>query len=157
FAKLKATEASVERILEVLQADELVRDPTDPQRLPERPRDQRRHVRLESVTFGYEPGRPVLHDITLEGAAGQTIALVGPTGAGKSTLAGLIAGFCDPWVGRITLDGIDLRDIRLAELRSQFSIVLQEPFLLPLSVADNIAYGRSGAGRDEVVAAAVAA
>jgi ATP-binding cassette subfamily B protein/subfamily B ATP-binding cassette protein MsbA len=109
------------------------------------------------VTFGYEPGRPVLHNLALEVKPGETIALVGATGAGKSTLASLIPRFYDPWSGRVTLDGHDLRDLRLVDLRAQIALVFQEPFLLPLSVAENIAYGRPSASRDEIVAAARAA
>lgn len=157
FAKLKAAEASVERILEVLQSDELVCDPPDPQVLPKRPPGQRGHVRLESVTFGYEPEQPVLRDITLEARPGEIIALVGPTGSGKSTLVSLVLRFFDPLVGRITFDGVDVRRVRLADLRSHISIVLQDTFLMPLSVADNIAYGRPDASREEIEAAAVAA
>ena len=85
------------------------------------------------------------------------IALVGPTGAGKSTLVSLIPRFFDPWQGRVLFDGIDVRDLKLSSLRQAISIVLQEPFLLPLSIAENIAYGRPDASRQEIVAAAVAA
>jgi len=157
FAKLKAAEASIERILDVMYSDELVHDPPDPQPLPEPRRGHRGHIRLEGVTFGYEPDQPVLHDLTLEARPGEIIALVGPTGAGKTTLVSLVPRFFDPWKGRVTLDGVDIRNVRLADLRSQMSIVLQDSFLMPLSVADNIAYGRPGAGREEIVAAAVAA
>jgi ATP-binding cassette subfamily B protein/subfamily B ATP-binding cassette protein MsbA len=157
FARLKAAEASVERIAEVLYSDEMVHDPAVPLCLPERPCGGRGHVRLEGVTVGYEPGRPVLRNVTLEMLPGERIALVGPTGSGKTTLASLVPRFFDPWEGRVTLDGVDIRDVRLADLRSQISIVLQDPFLLPLSVADNIAYGVPAASREEIVAAAVAA
>ena len=94
------------------------------------------------MTFGYESGRPVLHDVNLDVRPGETVAIVGATGAGKSTLAGLVPRFYDPWSGRVTIDGHDLRDLRLKGLRSQVAVVLQEPFLLPMSIADNIAYGR---------------
>jgi ATP-binding cassette subfamily B protein/subfamily B ATP-binding cassette protein MsbA len=158
FAQLKAAEASVERIVEVMQSDEEVGDPPNPQPLPEPPPlGKRGHVRLDNVTFGYEPGVPVLHDITLEARPGQVIALVGPTGAGKTTLASLIPRFVDPWEGGISLDGVDIRQLKLADLRSQVSIVPQDGFLMPLSVADNVAYGRHGASREEVIAAATAA
>jgi ATP-binding cassette subfamily B protein len=157
FAKLKAAEASVERISEVLHSDEMVHDPAEPLCLPERPRGQRGHVRLEGVTVGYEPGHPVLHKVTLEMLPGERIALVGATGSGKTTLASLVPRFFDPWEGRVTLDGLDVRDVRLADLRSRIAIVLQDPFLLPLSVADNIAYGSPQASREQVIAAAVAA
>jgi ATP-binding cassette subfamily B protein/subfamily B ATP-binding cassette protein MsbA len=99
----------------------------------------------------------VLSDVTLTVKPGQMLAVVGPTGAGKSTLVSLVPRFFDPWSGRVAIDGHDLRTVKLADLRAQVSIVLQEPFLLPLSVADNIAYGRPRAGRDEIIAAAVAA
>jgi ATP-binding cassette subfamily B protein/subfamily B ATP-binding cassette protein MsbA len=85
------------------------------------------------------------------------IALVGPTGAGKTTLVSLIPRFFDPWAGSITFDGFDIREVTIASLRKNVSIVLQEPFLLPFTVADNIAYGRPDASRDQIVAAAVAA
>jgi ATP-binding cassette subfamily B protein len=114
-------------------------------------------VRVEAVSFGYESGNLVLHDVSLTASAGQTIALVGPTGAGKSTLMGLLPRFFDPWQGRILLDGQDLRDIKLANLRRNVSLVLQEPFLFPLSIAQNIAYGRPGASSAEIERAAIAA
>jgi ATP-binding cassette subfamily B protein/subfamily B ATP-binding cassette protein MsbA len=114
-------------------------------------------VRLEGVTFGYEPGRPVLEAIDLEARPGETVALVGPTGAGKSTLVSLIARFFDPWQGRVCIDGVDVRHADLASVRARVALVLQEPLLLPLSVAENIAYGRPDASQDEIVAAAVAA
>ncbi|MBW3623989.1 MAG: ATP-binding cassette domain-containing protein, partial [Armatimonadetes bacterium] len=120
-------------------------------------RPARGHVRLEGVTFGYDPDRPVLHDLFLEARPGETVALVGPTGAGKSTLVSLVPRFYDPQRGRILLDGEDVRDLTLKSLREQVSLVLQEPFLLPLSVAENIAYGRPEASREEVEAAARAA
>ena len=157
FAKLKAAEASIDRVMEVMESEEAVHDPPHPQRLPDPPGGRRGHVRLEHVVFGYEPDQPVLKEVTLEARPGEVVALVGPTGAGKSTLASLIPRFFDPHAGRVTFDGSDIRKLKLAELRKQISIVLQEPFLMPLSVADNIAYGRPNASRDEIVAAAAAA
>jgi ATP-binding cassette subfamily B protein/subfamily B ATP-binding cassette protein MsbA len=99
----------------------------------------------------------VLRDLCLDVHPGETVALVGRTGAGKSTLAALIPRFYDPWQGAVYLDGVDLRELQLASLRARIAIVLQEPFLLPLTVAENIGYGRPGAGRSEIVAAAQAA
>jgi len=142
------------RVLEVMEAGEAVRDAPDAQALPPRPAGQ---VLLEGVTFGYEPGRPVLNGVTLEAGPGETVALVGSTGAGKSTLVSLIPRLFDPWEGRVEVDGVDVRRLSLASLRAQVAIVLQEPFLLPLTVARNIAYGRPGASRDEVISAATAA
>jgi ATP-binding cassette, subfamily B, bacterial len=112
------------------------------------------HVRLEEVTFGYDAGRPVLERVSLEVAPGRMVAIVGPTGAGKSTLVSLVPRFYDPWSGRVTIDGLDVRDIELKSLRSQVAVVLQEPFLFPMSIADNIAYGRPHASRREIEAAA---
>ncbi|MBW3539120.1 MAG: ABC transporter ATP-binding protein/permease [Planctomycetes bacterium] len=114
-------------------------------------------VRFENVTFGYEPNRPVLQDITLEARPGEMIALVGHTGAGKSTLVSLIPRLFDPWDGRVLIDGVDVRDFSLSELRSRISIVLQDPYLLPLSIADTIAWGAPGASRRRIEAAAIAA
>jgi ATP-binding cassette, subfamily B, bacterial len=151
--------ARARRVLEVLDEDDAVRDSATARELPARSTDGVRgaHVCLERVTFGYEPGRPVLSDITLEARPGETIALVGQTGAGKSTLVSLIPRFFDPSEGRITYDGQDIREIKLASLRSHVAFVLQDPFLLPLSVAGNIAYGRPGANSEEIAAAAAAA
>jgi ATP-binding cassette subfamily B protein/subfamily B ATP-binding cassette protein MsbA len=157
FAQLKAAEASIDRVMELIESEELVYDPPKPRPLPPLPGGRRGFIRLENVTFGYEADRPVLKNVTLQAAPGEIVALVGPTGAGKSTLVSLIPRFFDPWEGRITFDGVDLRELKLADLRSQISIVLQEPFLLPLSIADNIAYSRSTATREEIIAAAVAA
>ncbi len=153
FTQLKNAEASIDRIMEVMESDSIVPDPAHPRPLAAPP--QRGHVSLEGVTFGYEPDHPVLHQVTLDARPGQVVALLGPTGAGKSTLVSLIPRFFDPWEGRVALDGVDLRELSLNELRSQISIVLQDPFLMPLSVADNIAYGRPDASRDQIVQAAV--
>ena len=114
-------------------------------------------VSLRGVAFGYEPGRPVLRDIDLEVAAGATVAIVGPTGAGKSTLAGLLLRFFDPDCGSVCFDGQDLRALRLGDVRAQVALVSQETFLFPISLADNLAYGRPTASRQEIEAAARAA
>jgi ABC-type multidrug transport system fused ATPase/permease subunit len=114
------------------------------------------HVRFEHVRFGYGDLPDVLHDFDLDVPAGTTVALVGHTGAGKSTIAKLLARFYDPRVGRITIDGHDLRDVRQESLRTQLGIVPQEGFLFAGSIADNIAFGRPGATRTEIEAAAEA-
>ena len=121
------------------------------------PSEQAGHISFKNVSFGYESGREVLHNVSLDVHSGETIALVGPTGAGKTSLISLIPRFFDPWQGRIVLDGTDIRDIQVASLRSYVSLVLQDPFLLPLTVGENIAYGRPEASREEIIAAAVAA
>jgi len=114
-------------------------------------------IRYENVTFGYAPEREVLKDVTLEAHPGDVVAIVGPTGAGKTTLMNLLVRFYDPWSGRVTIDGVDLRDVQHRSLRQQIALVLQDPFILPLSIAENIAYGRPEATRAEVEAAARAA
>jgi ABC-type multidrug transport system fused ATPase/permease subunit len=111
-------------------------------------------VAFEDVRFTYGRGPEVLHGIDLSVVAGTTVALVGHTGAGKSTIAKLLARFYDPTGGRITIDGTDLRDITQASLRRQLGIVPQEGFLFAGTVAENIAFGRPEAGREEIVAAA---
>jgi ATP-binding cassette subfamily B protein len=114
-------------------------------------------IAWHGVAFHYRPETPVLTGIDLTVAAGSTIAVVGPTGAGKSTLLGLLPRFYDPDRGRITIDGIDIREFALSSLRSQIAMVLQPPLVFPLSVADNIAYGRPGAGHTAIEKAARAA
>ncbi|CAA9578747.1 Efflux ABC transporter, permease/ATP-binding protein [uncultured Synechococcales cyanobacterium] len=153
-----AAAASARRVLEVLDTKDEVREVPGAKPLILQSDRARGHVCLEGVTFGYGPGYPpVLQDITLEARPGEIIALVGPTGAGKSTLVSLIPRFFDPWQGRVLFDGVDIRDVQLKSLRSQIALVLQEPFLLPLTIAENIAYGRPGASQEEIVAAARAA
>ena len=114
----------------------------------------RGEVRFEGVTFGYAPGRPVLRGLDLSVAAGETLALVGPSGAGKTTICSLLPRFYEVEAGRITIDGIDIRDMSLASLRAQIGIVQQDVFLFAGTLRDNIAYGRLGASEAEVAQAA---
>jgi ATP-binding cassette subfamily B protein/subfamily B ATP-binding cassette protein MsbA len=151
YGTLQELGAGVDRVTEVLDADLELKDG------PEELAAANGEVRLEGVWFGYEPDSPVLRGVDLTVPAGSTVALVGHTGAGKTTLAGLVARSFDPWQGRVLLDGRDLRSLRLADLRRQVAVVLQEPFLFPLSVAENVAYGRPGASRKEIEEAAAAA
>jgi ATP-binding cassette subfamily B protein/subfamily B ATP-binding cassette protein MsbA len=155
--KYASAAAKARRVLEVLDTVEEVRDVSNAKPFPLNPSGAAGQVCLEKVTFGYETGRPVLKEATLQVKPGETLALVGPTGAGKSTLVSLILRLFDPWQGQVSIDGVDVRDIKLSSLRSNVALVLQEPFLLPLTVAENIAYGRPGASHDEVVAAATLA
>ena len=150
--------AGARRVLEVLESeDDSVPEAPDARPLPDRPRSARGHIRLDNVTFGYEPGRPALRDVSLEAFPGETVALVGHTGAGKSTLVALLARLVDPNQGAIQIDGMDLRSVKLESLRRNIAVLLQEPFLLPLTIAENIAYGRPDASEDEIIAAARAA
>jgi ATP-binding cassette subfamily B protein/subfamily B ATP-binding cassette protein MsbA len=114
------------------------------------------NVWFDDVSFGYG-SEPVLKGVSLEAKPGDVIAIVGPTGAGKTTLVNLLLRFFDPSSGRVTVDGHDLRQLSVRSLREQVAIVLQEPFLFPLSVADNLSYGRPAATRQEIIAAAEAA
>jgi ATP-binding cassette, subfamily B, bacterial len=150
---IQGAAGSARRVLEVLRTEREVADRPGATVLA----PAAGHLRVENVTFGYEPGRPVLKGVSLEALPGQTVAVVGYTGAGKTTLVSLVPRLFDPWEGRVTVDGHDVRGVRLASLRRQVAFVLQEPFLFPLTVAENIAYGRPEASRAEVEAAARAA
>jgi ATP-binding cassette subfamily B protein len=110
-------------------------------------------VTLEQVSFGYDAAKPVLHDVDLHIAEGETIALVGPTGAGKSTIAKLVTRFYDPTHGRVAIDGYDLRDVTIDSLRRQLGVVPQEPFLFAGTMRDNIAFARPDATDEEVTEA----
>jgi ATP-binding cassette subfamily B protein len=114
-------------------------------------------VKFENVRFGYDKSNPVLKGIDFTAAAGEMIGLVGKSGAGKSTTINLICRFYEPDAGSIKIDGIDYRDISLQDLRHQIGIVLQEPFLFNGTIAENIAYGKPGAGLEEIIEAARAA
>jgi ATP-binding cassette, subfamily B, bacterial len=156
YDSFQSATAGAERVGSVLAERPSVREAPDPVPLP----DPRGDVRLEDVRFAYDQGPEVLHDVDLRVDAGATLALIGPTGAGKSTVAKLIARFYDPQGGRVTLDGIDLRQVRLADLRRAMGYVPQEGFLFSsfgsekATVADNIRFGRPDATRAEVEAAA---
>jgi ATP-binding cassette subfamily B protein len=148
---LSAT-AALDKIMDVLDEKPQVLDEPGAGELP----PVKGHVRFEHVRFGYGEGPDVLHDLDLDVPAGTTVALVGHTGAGKSTIAKLLARFYDPRGGRITIDGTDLREVTQASLRHQLGIVPQEGFLFAGTVAENIAFGRPDASADEIVQAAEA-
>jgi ATP-binding cassette subfamily B protein len=150
---IQGAAGSARRVWEVLQTENQVQDQPGARVL----QFGTGRVEFENVTFGYEPGRPVLQNISFAANPGETIALVGMTGAGKSTLVSLVPRFADPWEGRVLVDGQDLREVRLKSLRQQIAIVLQESFLFPITVAENIAYGRPHATPEEIERAARAA
>ncbi len=153
FNSYQSAAAALEKIATVLDTPPGVPEPTRPMPLPS---PVRGHLRFDAVRFAYrsDSQRVVLPELSLTVPAGQTVALVGATGAGKSTLAKLAARFYDPTAGTVTLDGIDLREVADAELRRALVMITQESFLFSGSVADNIALGRPGAARDEIAAAA---
>lgn len=114
-------------------------------------------VELSHVSFGYEPGKTILEDFSLEVSPGETIAIAGPTGAGKTTFINLLMRFYDPWSGAILVDGRDVREISRTRLREAYAMVLQDTWLFTGTIYENLAYGREGVGREEVIAAAKAA
>ena len=150
YNSLQSALAGAERIFEVLDAEPDVSDLPGAKPLE----NLRGHVRFDHVTFSYEPGKPVLIDVSLEASPGQTIALVGPTGAGKTTIISLLSRFYDVDQGAIYIDGHDIRTVQQASLRKQLGIVLQDTFLFSGTVMDNIRYGRLDATDEEVIAAA---
>ena len=145
--------ASATRVFEIIDTPNEITEHDNPVALPE----ARGEVRFEGVGFTYGSGMKILDDVTFYAEPGQKVALIGPTGSGKSTVTNLIPRFYDVTEGRILVDGHDVRDLRLQDLRHHIGIVLQDPFLFSQSVAENIAYGRSGATFEEIVAAARAA
>ena len=145
--------AAGERIFEILDEPEEVSDPTDATPLPPGPGE----VTFEGVSFGYEPERPVIEDVDLHIAAGRTVALIGPTGSGKTTLAALVPRFYDTTRGRVLVDGVDVRRLVRRSLRSEIGVISQDPFLFSASIRDNIALGMPDAPFEAVEAAARAA
>jgi len=142
---------SARRFYEVLMAPPTVPEKPDAKPLPPGPGA----VTFENVTFGYDPTKPVLEDVTFSVPGGSIVAIVGPTGAGKTSLVNLITRFYDPQLGRITIDGADIRDVGLGSLRTQVSLVFQETYLFSDTVSGNIAYGRPHArAHGEIEAAA---
>jgi len=146
-------DASASRVFEIMDTPVTVAEKPDALAL-EQPRGQ---VAFDQVSFGYHEGLPVLQNISFEAQPGQVVALMGPTGSGKSSIINLIPRFYDPLTGRVLVDGVDVREVSLDDLRGMIGIVLQEPFLFSASIAENIAYGRPDASREQVVQAAQAA
>ncbi|MFE7526249.1 ABC transporter ATP-binding protein [Kitasatospora sp. NPDC057542] len=145
--------ASAERVFELLDASEQSPEPA----MPERPDVVRGRVAFQDVSFRYDPEKPLIEDLSLKVEPGQTVAIVGPTGAGKTTLVNLLMRFYEVSSGRITLDGVDIAAMSREELRSGIGMVLQDTWLFGGSIADNIAYGAESATHEQVVEAAKAA
>ena len=148
-AQIQAAFAALSRIAQILDEDELA-EPQAPARLSEAPGT----IVFEHVYFGYEPGKPIIRDLNLTVKRGQTVAIVGPTGAGKSTIINLLMRFYDADSGRILMDGTDIRDMTREDLRKNMAMVLQDTWLFNGTIYDNLRYGRLDARRDEVIAAA---
>ena len=145
--------ASAERVFEFLDAQEEVPDRV----VTSLPSELRGHVALEDVAFRYEPEKPLITDFSLEAKPGSTIAIVGPTGAGKTTIVNLLMRFYEIDGGRICVDGVDARDVRRDDVRRVFGMVLQDTWLFTGTIRDNIGYGKLGSTPEQIVAAAEAA
>lgn len=150
---LQSGVASAERVFELLDAEEQLPEAAVAE-LPALPGGR---VRFEDVSFRYDPDRPLIEDLSLTAEPGQTVAIVGPTGAGKTTLVNLLMRFYELDAGRITIDGIDITDVRRDDLRSRIGMVLQDAWLFRGTIRENIAYGRPGADEEAILAAARAA
>ena len=155
YNTLQSGIASAERVFDLLDAEE---EPPDPsQALPDPDHQRRGRVEFDHVWFGYLPDTPVIEDLSLVAEPGTTVAIVGPTGAGKTTLVNLLMRFYDVDAGRILLDGVDIASVKRGSLRSRIGMVLQDTWLFAGTVYDNIAYGRPDATEEEVLEAATAA
>ncbi|HZS79426.1 MAG TPA: ABC transporter ATP-binding protein [Ktedonobacteraceae bacterium] len=152
YTQLQRAGVAAERIFQILEMPVEIVDKPDAKELPSIQGD----VEFRDVVFEYIRDLPVLHNLNLHIKAGQTVAIVGPTGAGKSTIAGLVARFYDVRQGAVLIDGHDVRDVTQRSLRSQIGIVLQEPFLFTGTIRDNIRYGRLDATNEEIERAAQA-
>ncbi len=146
FTTMQAAMAGGERIVEILDAEERVKDPEPMREMPAIVG----HIELQNVAFQYDEDMAVLHDISLTVEPGQTLALVGPTGAGKTSIANLIPRFYDVTGGRVLIDGIDVREVTQHSLRSQMGMVTQEPHMFTGTVADNIRFGKPDTPMEEV-------
>nr|MBI3614773.1 ABC transporter ATP-binding protein [Nitrospirota bacterium] len=153
FAQIKEAQGAMQRVFEILDTQPEIRDRPDAIDLP----PIAGHVKANAVSFAYDPRQPVLSDVSFEAKPGEVIALVGPTGSGKTTLVNLLHRFYDPTAGRLTIDGYDLRHIRLDSLYRQIALVPQETVLFGGTILENIQYGRESATEADIMAASRAA
>jgi ATP-binding cassette subfamily B protein/subfamily B ATP-binding cassette protein MsbA len=168
-ATVSSAGASIRRVFEILDAPDEVQDLSNarPVYAPKsRPKKNRAaanalitegNITFDDVSFGYDPSRLVLQGVNFSVKPGESAAIIGPSGAGKTTLLNLLPRFFDPTSGAVLLEGVDLRQLRVKDLRSQIALVLQEPIILPATIAENIAYGKANASMKEIEAAARAA
>lgn len=147
---IQSTLASAEHVFDLLDAEEELPDKPDAVALPH----PEGNVVFDHISFGYEPEHPVIYDFTLDIRPGESVAIVGPTGAGKTTILNLLMRFYETDSGRILIDGVDITELKRRDLRSLFSMVLQTPWLFNGTVRDNIAYGREDATDEEIIRAA---
>ena len=153
YDQYQSAMAGLERMFDLLETEEEVKDPPAEKTIPIATIN---NVEFKDVTFGYDPTKPVIHDISFTVDKNKKVAIVGPTGAGKSTIINLLARFYNPLSGRIIVNGHDVNEIPISSLRKNMSIVLQDSFLFPMSVKDNIRFGRPDATDKEIVEAAKA-
>lgn len=153
YDQYQSAMAAIERMFDLIDTNVEVEDPTEDKAIKI---GSINDVRFENVTFGYDLGIPVIKDVSFTLEASKKLAIVGPTGAGKSTLINLLARFYDPLNGRIVVNGHDVKEIKIDSLRKQMGIVLQDSFLFPMSVEDNIKFGKSEVSDEEVIQAAKA-
>lgn len=169
-ATVSSSSVSIRRVFEILDSPDDVKERPEARPVSDaRGRQAQAHrsngrrvevsgnIAYDDVSFAYEPSRMVLRKVSFHLHTGQSAAIIGPSGAGKTTLLNLLPRFFDPAQGAVLLEGIDLREMRVKDLRTQIALVLQEPIILPTTIAENIAYGRANAGKDEIEAAARAA
>lgn len=150
---IQSASAQLKRVFEIIDAVPEIQEKAKARELGE----VQGRIEFRDVSFSYDPGQPVLRGINLTVKPGQIVALVGRTGAGKTTMASLLLRFYDPTNGALLLDGNDLRDLQISSLRKHVSVVLQDPILFSTTIADNIAYGLPGATREQIESAAIRA
>jgi ATP-binding cassette subfamily B protein/subfamily B ATP-binding cassette protein MsbA len=150
YGLVQSAKAGIRRAFEILENEQ---SPPEGQRICSAS-GAKGEIAFEAVSFGYQPSRPIFKQLNLRIGAGEKIAIVGATGAGKSTLVSLLPRFYDPQAGRVTINGIDVREFQLKSLRRQIAMVLQPPVIFPLTIRENIAYGRPDASLDEIFMAA---
>jgi ATP-binding cassette subfamily B protein/subfamily B ATP-binding cassette protein MsbA len=150
YGLVQSAKVGVRRAFEILESEERLAEGSRTLR----PTKARRQISFEDVSFGYDTSRPILKEVNLRVPAGKKIAIVGPTGAGKSTLVSLLPRFYDPQSGRVTIDGVDIREFQLKSLRRQIAMILQPPLVFPVTIRENIAYGRPDASMEEIISAA---